>query len=741
MKKNENASTKISGITLIALVVTIVVLLILAAITVSLLLGDNGIFRTAEEASFKHKMAGYKEKVDLYTLGQVTKDSNTDTTWINAGDMLIQAILDEFIEDITEEDVTIDIRDILPEITLEEEEYIVVYKGEMYYVSNPNVPNNEKQTKWCEEIHIPILEYTPPTGIVIVNGNYELVNGIYVCTPDLTQGFNKAKTRYLEVGSNGSMVPGNWITNRPTENWYSYKDSKWANIYVENEGQELYYVWIPRYCFKLDQDSERSEVQFIDVDNSYKDADGNVTTWEQRIAEDASWQVPEAFTFDGKELPGYWISKYTLGDETSPTTINFEFTVTQGIVTIRNITLNTTITNSNPITKYTVALNGKIVETITDDLSNIGSKVIEFSDLRKGDNTINVTGLNSKGEVVGSMTKEYNSPIVNSPDLSGFDPETTFYVTYDEKGNEHSTVPITQKEPEGWYEYGSSIWANIVTRNNNGETYYVWIPRYQFKLDQTNERSTIRFIQGTGTQTEAGYQIPEAFTFNGEELTGYWISKYTLGDITEARFNTEVTATGTTIKTSGVTGSGVTTGLTYNYYLDGEKKKSTTVATEIVEITGLQANKTYTILVEVRNTQTDEYVGSIAKQISTQVANAPDLSGFNPEVTYYVLYDEEGNEQVGDKITNNGSNMPSNWYDYSESRWANIVVDTGDAKTYYTWIPRYQFKLDQENERSDVKFIEGTGTTTEAGYQIPEAFTFEGQELTGYWISKYTLGE
>lgn len=229
-----------SGITLIALVVTIVVLLILAAITVSLLLGDNGIFRTAEEASFKHKMAGYKEKVDLYTLGQVTQTANTDTTWINAGDMLIQAIYDEFIEDITEDDVTIDIRDILPEITLEEEEYIVVYKGEMYYVSNPNIPNNEEQTKWCEEINIPILEYIPPTGIVIVNGNYELVNGIYVCTPDLTQGFNKAKTRYLEVGSNGSMVPGNWITHRPTENWYSYKDSKWANIYVENGGQELY---------------------------------------------------------------------------------------------------------------------------------------------------------------------------------------------------------------------------------------------------------------------------------------------------------------------------------------------------------------------------------------------------------------------------------------------------------------------------------------------------------------------
>lgn len=731
---------KISGITLIALVVTIVVLLILVAITITLLVGDNGIFKSAEEAAFKQKMATYKEKVDLYTFGQVI--DNPDTTWINSGEMLIQAILDGFIEDITEDDVTIDIRDILSEITTEEEEYIVVYKGEMYYVSNPNIANNDEQVEWCTEIHIPILEYTPPSGIDIVNGDYELVDGIYVCTPDLTQGFNKAKTRYLEVGSNGSMVPGNWVTHRPTANWYSYRVSKWANIYVENGGQELYYVWIPRYCFKLDQDGERSEVQFIDVDNSYKDPDGNVTTWEQRIAEDPSWQIPEAFTFDGKQLPGYWVSKYTVGDATSPTTINFEFTVVSGTVTIRNITLNTDITSSNPIVKYTIALNGKIIQTISDSstVNNIGSQVIEISGIRKGDNTINVTGLNSKGEVVGSMTKEYNSPIVNEPDLSGFNEYTTFYVTYDENGNEHSTIPITQPAPENWYEYGSSEWANIVTRNNNGEVYYVWIPRYEFKLDQANERSTVRFIQGTGTTTTDGYQIPEAFTFNGQQLTGYWIAKYTVGDVTEAAFNTEMTATGNSIRTSGITGTGVTTGLTYNYYLDGEKKGSSTNATESFEYTGLQQNKTYTVLVEVRN-GSDEYVGSITRQITTQAPNAPDLSGFNPDVTYYVLYDNEGNETIGSKITTNGSNAPGNWYDYSQRKWANIVVDTGSTKTYYTWIPRYQFKLDQENERSIVEFLPGTSTQTKAGYQIPEAFTFNGQQLTGYWVSKYTVGE
>ena len=741
MKKN-------TGITLIALVITIVVIVILAAVTINIIM-SGGLLNRTTEANFKTKMSAYKETVNLYALDRIAQTLDTDIKNINSGEMLKQAILDEYIEDITIDDVTIDIREILPGITTDEEEYIVVYKGEMYYVSNPNVENNTQQVKWCEDIDIPILDYSPPTGIVIVNGNYELVNGIYVCTPDLTQGFMKDRTRYLEVGSNGSMVPGNWVTHRPTENWYSYKDSKWANIYIENAGQELYYVWIPRYCFKLNQETQRSEVQFIDVDNSYKDAEGNVTTWEERIAEDPSWQIPEAFTFNGQALPGYWVSKYTVGDAISPTTINYDMAVTQGVVTIKNITLNTTVTASNPITSYTIALNGKIIQTISDSskVNNIGAQIIEFSDLRKGNNTINVTGLNSKGEVVGSMTKEYDSPVVNTPDLSGFNPNTTFYVTYDEKGNEHSTIPITEEEPEGWYDYGSSEWANIVTRNNEGETYYVWIPRYQFKLDQANERSAVRFIQGTGTTTETGYQIPEAFKFNGKELTGYWITKYTTGDISAPAFATETTTTNSVIKTKGITGSGVKSGLTYNYYLNGVKKGSSNNASENFTYTGLQANTTYTIHIEVRNSSTDAYVGSITEQIKTQEANAPDLSGFNANVTYYVLYDETGKETIGDKITNNGSNIPSNWYDYSERKWANIVVKTDNTTTYYTWIPRYEFKITAAQQaqpaqgRIDVNFIQGNSTDVTPGYQIPEAFKFNGKELTGYWVAKYTLGE
>jgi len=140
-----------------------------------------------------------------------------------------------------------------------------------------------------------------------IKGDYILKDGIYLNKPDLT-GYKSEYTRYLSYNGE-NMEPSNWISNEEPENWYNYKESQWANIYVESEGAEIYYVWIPRYCFKLNQETQRSDVKFIDVYNNYRDKDGNITAWEELKNE--GYQIPEAFTFNEMELPGYWGMKYT----------------------------------------------------------------------------------------------------------------------------------------------------------------------------------------------------------------------------------------------------------------------------------------------------------------------------------------------------------------------------------------------------------------------------------------------
>ena len=63
--KLRKLKSKIEGITLVALVVTIIVLLILAAVAINYTIGNNGIFTRAENAVDRYEVASDKEKNEL----------------------------------------------------------------------------------------------------------------------------------------------------------------------------------------------------------------------------------------------------------------------------------------------------------------------------------------------------------------------------------------------------------------------------------------------------------------------------------------------------------------------------------------------------------------------------------------------------------------------------------------------------------------------------------------------------
>ena len=142
------------GITLIALVVTIIILLILVGVIFRTITGENGMFSRAEKSAFVAKMGAYKEQVDLYASWQITETLNTNIQWINSGEPLKIAIEQEVVSDIKPEDVNIAIEEIIDSITEEEKEYLVVYKGELYYVWNNEIPDNERKAKWCQQVGI-----------------------------------------------------------------------------------------------------------------------------------------------------------------------------------------------------------------------------------------------------------------------------------------------------------------------------------------------------------------------------------------------------------------------------------------------------------------------------------------------------------------------------------------------------------------------------------------------------------
>ena len=614
-------------------------------------------------------------------------------------------------------------------------------------------------------------DFTIEFEIPRIKGLYTLNNGIYVNEPDISTGFVPEKTRYMYLNDDGNLVPGNWIVEDAPENWYDYKNQEWANIYVEDEGLDSYYVWIPRYCYKIDTENsitgnERMDIKFINVYNEYIDAEtGEKTTWDK--LQEQGYQIPEAFSWEAQYnencaftiIPGYWMSKYQLS-ELESYIIDYAAIVDLTTIEVTDIKLNTTKT----VATYMYSIDGKTVHT------SATAENYTFTDVPEGNKSINVTALDENGEIIGSMTKTFEVAEPNEPDLTGFDKDTTFYVYWDEDGNEHNEIPISMDPPSEWYNYTIANWANIVTRNDGVESYYVWIPRYQYKLNDVSERSYIKFIKGTSTDTDENYQIPEAFWWDnngdgiqdeGEQLTGYWMSKYQLSsEESTPRINAEMSVGSSLIRINDITGTLITDAETngisvkYEYYINGTKVHEGTSSTENYIYENLNMNTTYTINIIARNSTTNEYIGAVTKKIKTNAPYAPDVSSFDKDTTYYVIYDDEGNETERISIK---ETPPSNWYDYSAQKWANIVTTANDTETYFVWIPRYEYKilsdrtnLSTENRRIDVNFIttDITNDNATAGYKVPEAFWWdnnadgiedENERLTGYWISKYQL--
>ena len=130
----------------------------------------------------------------------------------------------------------------------------------------------------------------------------------------------------------------------------------------------------------------------------------------------------------------------------------------------------------------------------------------------------------------------------------------------DNSGSE-TTVKTVKRNDPSWYNYENKEWANVVLTSTDSRSkylntsdvsvseddilaYYVWIPRYKYKIWTTTRSSTrqeqtidIAFedknsSKSTGT-TVGSYRTHPAFTFGDTELNGIWVGKFeTTGNAT-----------------------------------------------------------------------------------------------------------------------------------------------------------------------------------------------------------------
>lgn len=132
-------STK--GITMIALVITIVVLLILAGISIAAITGDNGITKKSNEAKIETEISQYKEQLDVIKHEEYTNDGYT----VN-----IDAFLDKYAEAVKEDKMFKDAKEVTADHV---NKFVIVVTKEGYrfeitieditYVGNDNDENSE----------------------------------------------------------------------------------------------------------------------------------------------------------------------------------------------------------------------------------------------------------------------------------------------------------------------------------------------------------------------------------------------------------------------------------------------------------------------------------------------------------------------------------------------------------------------------------------------------------------------
>ncbi|MBR6033379.1 MAG: hypothetical protein IKP28_01305 [Clostridia bacterium] len=120
-------------------------------------------------------------------------------------------------------------------------------------------------------------------------------------------------------------------TSEPQNGWYNYDEGKWANIKTVNKetGNEAYWVWIPRYAYKVPTRPTNSnysknptfEIVFlkgtsnIPVDENALGENETIKDvypngGENDYVEEGEWVVHPAFNFGGTPLEGIWVGKF-----------------------------------------------------------------------------------------------------------------------------------------------------------------------------------------------------------------------------------------------------------------------------------------------------------------------------------------------------------------------------------------------------------------------------------------------
>ena len=306
---------RIDGITLIALIITIIILLILASVSIATLVGENGIITRAREAKENTEIASIKEQIQMDIFGKQVENQGK--------------ITDENLKEILEKYGTL--------------------SGEEKIIEKTLTTKEGKYEIKVAEIYNGTMVKDEPKNPTVANAPniYKIAQKTYV-----TWSLNEDGTEYV-INDTQTTEPNNW---------YDYENGKWANIKTTANGLEAYWVWIPRYEYIVPTSTTATqiEVQFIPK---------NKTT------PDEGYTIHPAFTNEGNgglgELDGIWVAKFEASSNTTTPDTNYgggddsnlKVQIRPGVQSWRNITSNNIFTVCRKMTNSDNVLAGSTVDS------------------------------------------------------------------------------------------------------------------------------------------------------------------------------------------------------------------------------------------------------------------------------------------------------------------------------------------------------------------------------------------
>ena len=306
------------GITLIALVITIIVLLILAGVSIAMLTGDNGILTQATEAKEKNTIGGEKEQISLALQSlRMKKQAENVTNEITVSE------LDEQLKYDGAKNVEVD----------NVNGYLRVKYGDSKNEYTVDQSGNIESEG----------EITQPENIA---KSWEAVSKL-----DTTWfSYNDLSSSNKKANVNAPVLKGNMKAIKYVgAEADTQTGSKWANAMTSDGSM---FVWIPRYAYKITEGYHTNqagtiEVAFIDTSNKFLNGEtGEITTnVEDPEAGKSKWLVHPAFTSNPEagggfgEIAGIWVGKfeatgvYSNGDAS-------KVSVKPGVASLRSMTVN-----------------------------------------------------------------------------------------------------------------------------------------------------------------------------------------------------------------------------------------------------------------------------------------------------------------------------------------------------------------------------------------------------------------